>query len=119
MKDSGQRDTFASGAVRDTADDKPRPDLISPFAAERLGVWLAAGAKKYAERNWEKGIPMSRVLASLERHLIVWKQGMHDEDHLAAIMCNAMFLLDYDERIQRCLLDDSINDMPKYWEAVG
>ena len=35
-----------------------------------------------------------------------------------AIMCNAMFLLDYDERIQRLLLDDSINDMPKYWEAT-
>ena len=31
VKDSGNREHFTSGAVRDTADDKPRPDLISPF----------------------------------------------------------------------------------------
>jgi hypothetical protein len=35
MQDSGKREAFESGAVRDTAEGKPRPDLISPFAAER------------------------------------------------------------------------------------
>ena len=41
MKDGGKHQSFGKGrAVRDTADDKPRPDLISPFAEERQGEWL-------------------------------------------------------------------------------
>ena len=56
MTDSGKRQSFGKNmAIRDTADDKPRPDLISPFAEERQGHWLRMGAAKYAERNWEKG----------------------------------------------------------------
>ena len=53
MKDSGNRESFNTGAVRDTADDKPRPDLYSPFAEERVGDWLRLGAIKYAERSRE------------------------------------------------------------------
>ena len=55
MQDSGQRQEFMTGAVRDTSDDKMRPDLYSPFAEERVGNWLMLGAQKYAERNWEMG----------------------------------------------------------------
>ena len=45
MNDSGKRQSFGKNmAMRDTADDKPRPDLISPFAEERLGHWLRMGA---------------------------------------------------------------------------
>ena len=91
MTDSGKRQPFGKNmAIRDTADDKPRPDLISPFAEERLGHWLRMGAAKYAERNWEKGMPFSRCVASLKRHVMRFQQGMRDEDHLAAIMFNAM-----------------------------
>ena len=61
MTDSGKRQSFGKGmAIRDTAADKPRPDLISPFAEERLGDWLRMGAAKYAERNWENGMPFTR-----------------------------------------------------------
>ncbi|HEY4760868.1 MAG TPA: dATP/dGTP diphosphohydrolase domain-containing protein, partial [Thermoguttaceae bacterium] len=83
MKDGGKRQTFGKNmAIRDTADDKPRPDLISPFAEERQGHWLRMGAQKYAERNWEKGMPFSRCVASLRRHIMRYQQGMRDEDHL-------------------------------------
>ena len=51
MHDSGKRERFASGAVRDTAQDKPRPDLISPFALERLGEWLRIGAERRGQRH--------------------------------------------------------------------
>jgi hypothetical protein len=61
MKDSGKRQEFETGAVRDSADDKPMLELISPFFEERLGVWLTKGAKKYASRNWEQGIPFQRM----------------------------------------------------------
>lgn len=114
MHDSGQREQFGTGAVRDTADDKPRMGLISPFALRRLGEWLRLGAKKYAPRNWEKGMPFSRVVDSLERHVQAYKAGDCGEDHLAAIMCNAMFLAHYEEMIERGRLDCELNDMPDY-----
>ena len=105
MTDSGKRQSFGKGmAIRDTADDKPRPDLISPFAEERQGHWLRMGAAKYAERNWEKGMPFSRCVASLKRHLMKYQQGKRDEDHLAAIMFNAMALIHYEEMIERGVL---------------
>jgi len=114
MHDSGKRQQFASGTVRDTADDKPRPDLISPYANEREGAWLGIGAKKYAERNWEAGMPISRCIASLERHVIAYKKGKTDEDHMAAIRTNAGFILHYEEMIKLGVLPKELDDMPKY-----
>lgn len=114
MNDSGKRQEFVSGAVRDAAEDKPMLELISPFAEERLGAWLTKGARKYAARNWEKGIPFQRTTASLKRHINKFQQGDKSEDHLAAIMCNAMFLIHYEEMIRRGVLPAELNDMPKY-----
>jgi hypothetical protein len=115
MKDGGKRQSFGEGrAVRDTADNKPRPDLISPFADERVGHWLQIGAEKYTERNWEGGMPFTRAVASLRRHLMQYQQGMRDEDHLAAIVCNATFLMHYEEMIERGVLPAELNDMPDY-----
>jgi hypothetical protein len=115
MVDNGKRQSFgANRAIRDTADDKPRPDLISPFAEERQGHWLRMGAAKYAERNWERGMPFSRCVASLKRHLMKFQQGLQDEDHLAAIMFNAMALIHYEEMIERGVLPAELNDMPAY-----
>ena len=114
MQDSGKRETFESGAVRDTAEGKSRPDLISPFATERLGEWLRKGAEKYAPRNWEKGLPVSRSVASLCRHLMKYQQGCTDEDHIAAILCNAMFIAHTEEMCKRGMLSMSLLDMPDY-----
>ena len=72
------------------------------------------GAAKYAERNWENGMPFSRCVASLKRHLMKYQQGKRDEDHLAAIMFNAMALIHYEEMIERGLLPAELNDMPDY-----
>jgi hypothetical protein len=41
MNDSGKRQQFSTGAVRDSNEGKPRPELISPIAEERLAAWLA------------------------------------------------------------------------------
>ena len=114
MNDSGKRETFATGAVRDSAEGKPRPELISPFAMERLAEWLRKGAEKYAPRNWEAGIPLSRCTASLCRHLLKFQQGATDEDHVAAILCNAMFIAHIQEMCNRGVLPESLLDMPKY-----
>ena len=115
LKDNGKRQSFGKNlAIRDTTEEKPRPDLLSPFAEERQGHWLRMGAAKYAERNWEKGMPFSRCVASLKRHVMRYQQGMRDEDHLAAIMFNAMALIHYEEMIERGVLPASLNDLPTY-----
>jgi len=36
---------------------------------------LAFGAKKYAERNWEKGLQYSRVFAAAQRHATAYAAG--------------------------------------------
>ena len=114
MQDSGKRETFASGAVRDSAEGKPRPDLLSAFALERIGDWLMLGSLKYAENNWMAGMNYSRVAASLHRHLMKYMQNDRSEDHLAAIVVNASFLMHYDTMIERGVLPASLNDLPKY-----
>lgn len=114
MHDSGERREFATGAVRDRGDLKPRMVLISPFAMRRLGEWLRLGEQKYSSRNWEKGIPFSDCLDSSERHLNAVKAGDTNEDHLAAIMCNTMFVMHYQEMIKRGVLPASLNDLPDY-----
>lgn len=118
MKDSGERQSFTTGAVRDAAGDKPKLSLMSPFALLRLGDWLTLGAKKYADRNWEKGMPFCRVIDSLLRHTVAYMTGKTDEDHLAAIMTNAMFLAHYEEMIQRGLLPASLDDRPQWEEKT-
>jgi hypothetical protein len=119
MLDSGKRDTFDSGSVRDTQDGKSRPELISPYFTERLGRWCALGAEKYADRNWELGQGFTRTMASLERHTLKYKKGEIDEDHLAAIAWNAMALIHYEEMIKLGLLPSYLDDLPHYEEEVA
>ena len=114
MEDSGKRKEFGTGAVRDSAEDKPRPDLISPYAQWRKGEWLRLGAIKYAERNWEKGMQFSRCIASIFRHLLQYMMGKTNEDHLAAIAVNAEFLMHYEKMIEMGKLPATLDDMPHY-----
>lgn len=95
-KDSGKRQEFESGMVRDTQDGKPRYDLIPTEGLHRLADLYARGAEKYDDNNWQKGQPYSRVYASLFRHLIAWREGERTEDHLAAVAWNAFALMWYE-----------------------
>lgn len=114
MLDSGKREVFYTGSVRDSQDGKMRPDLVSPFAMESLGLWLAEGAEKYGEGNWRLGQPFSRVLASLYRHLIRYQQGDRTENHLCGIAVNAIFLLHYSRMIELGRLPESLDDLPNH-----
>ena len=118
MRDSGKREQFDSGAVRDTAEGKSRPDLVSPYAEDRIGQWMAEGALKYDERNWEKGMRISRCVASISRHLIAFKMGLQDEDHLAAIAVNAQFIMHYQAMIGVGKLPITLDDMPDYEDVI-
>jgi len=56
-------------------DEKVRLDLIPPEAIFAVGNVLTFGAKKYGDRNWEKGMSWSRVFAALMRHMWSWWGG--------------------------------------------
>lgn len=48
------------------------------------------GAKKYGERNWEKGIPVNRYIDSAVRHYLKWLRGDTDEPHDRAFVWNIL-----------------------------
>jgi len=98
VRDSGERQRFDTGAVRDTQEGKPRYDLISPLALHRIAMLMMRGAVKYGDRNWEKGMPQDRLLASAMRHLYAWINKPDDgEDHLAAVCFNVMAIMHFEE----------------------
>ena len=90
LKDSGDRREFETGAVRDMETGKGRCDLLPACAILRLSKHYEAGAKKYDDRNWEKGIPISVMMDSAMRHMLKYMNGDTDEDHLVACAWNIM-----------------------------
>lgn len=90
-KDSGKREGFASGMVRDTQDDKPRYDLLWLPGVRRVAELMGRGAVKYGARNWEKAAgeaEYERFRASALRHMYQWLEGDRTEDHMAAVVFN-------------------------------
>lgn len=118
VKDSGKRQDFQTGSVRDTNEGKPRFDLITPIALYELAMHYAHGAVKYGDRNWEKGQPLHRYIESLERHLFKEKMGFEDENHAAAIIWNAMAYLHTKRMIEAGDLPKELDTMPKYSENI-
>ncbi len=99
-KDSGAREEYDSGMVRDTESGKPRFDLLLPRGVPyedqfltRVAGLLARGAEKYSARNWEKAAgqeELDRFKGSAFRHLMQWMADERDEDHAAAVVFNLM-----------------------------
>lgn len=111
-KDSGRREEFASGMVRDTREGKGRYDLITPFGLRRLAQLYERGAEKYDARNWEKGADFSRFLDSAQRHLEQYKMGLADEDHLAAVAWNVFAIMHFEETGRT-----DLDDRPKWGDS--
>ena len=86
---------------------KPRFDLLPTDAIKAVVAVLtygahlmARGAKKYGERNWEKGMPWNEVVASHDRHWAAFLMGEDidqesGQSHLAHVATNALFMLTY------------------------
>lgn len=92
VKDSGVREAFDSGMVRDTAEDKVDYSLVyqGPMI-DRWAAHLTLGAKKYEKNNWMKArgqAELDRFVASACRHFRQWLRGDVDEDHAAATFFN-------------------------------
>ena len=97
MHDTGERMSYEGGGMREPSTGKGAYELVSPFALERIAKWYELGAQKYADRNWEKGIPFGRLIQSALRHMYRWMQGRRDEDHLAAVYWNVMAMMHFEE----------------------
>ena len=113
IRDSGERQEFGTGAVRDVSDHKGRFDLVPYGAWRRLAAHFQAGARKYAARNWEKGIPLSTFVNSAARHMLAWLTGLRDEDHASAWVWNAVCALETEARIKAGILPAELNDLPE------
>jgi len=112
IKDSGARTTFETGAVRDIQEGKGRRDLLPMRALMELSKHYEAGALKYDERNWEKGIKLHTYINSTMNHLFKFLIGRKDEPHLIAAAWNIMCLVDTIIRIKEGVLPDSLNTLP-------
>lgn len=111
IKDSGKREEFVTGSVRDCPDGKGRYDLLPTRAMKRLAQHFEGGAKKYAERNWEKGQRLGRYLESAIRHAFNYLEGDRSEDHAIACAWNMMCLVETEERIKKGLLPEELDDL--------
>ena len=90
---------------------KARWDLLPFDALDEVAKVLTFGASKYQERNWEKGLPWMKLVASTFRHLKDWilvsfkdeESGLHPLAHCA---CDVLFLLAF------CLRNTPGDDRP-------
>jgi hypothetical protein len=97
IKDSGKREVFSGGMVRDTTEGKIDwwRVRIGPML-RRWAVHLTKGNDKYPDvkpmtPNWtlaEGEAEMLRFKASADRHFAQWFNGDTDEDHAAAVIFN-------------------------------
>lgn len=82
---------------------KARYDLVPGDAFHEAVMVYTAGAKKYEDRNWEKGMSWSRCFGSLMRHAwAFWRGEKLDPEtgchHMAHAAWNALALVAYDLR---------------------
>lgn len=83
--------------------EKIRMELLPPELLEATAVVLTFGAKKYEDRNWEKGMKWGRVFGALMRHLWAWWRGEESDpetgySHLWHAACCIAFLISYESR---------------------
>lgn len=83
--------------------------LVPTSTITGLAEVLQVGARKYSERNWERGMKWSICYSSALRHLLKWQSGQDlDEEtglnHLKHALCNLAFLVEYLETVPE--LDD-------------
>jgi hypothetical protein len=97
----GDKVAFRDGVKFDT--EKIRPELFPPDAFEALCDLYARGARKYGDRNWEKGMSWGRLFGALMRHAWAWWRGESydpelNTNHMLNVAWNAIGLYVYETR---------------------
>ncbi|NJO31592.1 MAG: hypothetical protein HC874_31580 [Richelia sp. SL_2_1] len=109
--DSGERQEFSTGSVRDIQTGKGRFDLLPFHALTRLAQHFENGAVKYGDNNWRKGQNYRRYISSALRHITKYMLGMREEDHLAAAAWNIMCLIETEYMVSQGILPNDLNDL--------
>tara|TARA_A100001388_G_scaffold244308_1_gene202084 strand:+ start:703 stop:1074 length:372 start_codon:yes stop_codon:yes gene_type:complete len=118
LPNSGKMSNFASGAVRDAMEGKGYPSLLPLDALRAAARRFEDGALKYGRNNWKKGIPLSRYVDSLYRHLWAFMEGDNQEDHGGAIAWNALCLVQTKTWIDQGKLPKELNDLQKIDDPI-
>lgn len=111
LKDSGERQKFTTGAVRDIQTGKGLFSLLPSLALFLVARVYEDGAKKYGRDNWKKGIPISRFIDSALRHLHKYLDGLRDEPHLSQAAWNILGALWTAAMVQTGQLPKELNDV--------
>ena len=114
IKDSGQRQDFGTGAVRDTSDQKGSFDLLPFYAIYEVARVYQEGAKKYGRNNYRKGINLSRYLDAALRHLMKAGAGFKDEPHFAQAAWNILSLIETKHMIDSGMLPKELDDLDNF-----
>jgi hypothetical protein len=80
-----------------------RFDLIPVEFERALAVHYGVGARKYEDRNWERGYRWSLSVGALRRHLASWLDGEYTDpetgsNHLIAVAWHAIALFIFQTR---------------------
>jgi hypothetical protein len=139
MDDTGTRQEFPGGGMRDTAAGKERFELLwtegQPYEDQmltRAARWMARGAEKYDSRNWElfdSPEALEHAKASLLRHTYKLLAGNTDEDHAAAVWFNSQ-VIEYvrwklNQKLELEMMADGIDyeaamtPQPRYFRVPG
>lgn len=57
-----------------------------------IAIRMSENKSKYPKGNWKKPMELESIEEAMERHFIEYKRGNTDENHLIAIVCNAMII---------------------------
>lgn len=110
-KETGEKRQFSTGAKKQSALGKGTPVLFPPDAYLEISRHFEEGARIHGDRNWEKGIPLSQLINSLERHIAQEKMGLTDESHDRALAWNAVVYLATKLRIKAGVLPKELDDL--------
>ncbi len=110
-RQSGEKREFSTGAKKQNAAGKGTPVLFPPDAYLEISKHFEDGAVVHGDRNWEKGIPLSELINSLERHIAQEKMGLTDERHDRAIAWCGVAYIATKMRIKAGILPKELDDL--------
>ncbi len=118
-REAGPDRTFNTGASKQAAAGKGTPVLFPPDAYLEISKHFEEGAELHGGRNWEKGIPLSELMNSLERHTQQVKMGLTDEAHMLAMAWCGVVYVATKLRIDAGILPEELDDIPVIYPTVN
>lgn len=96
----GKIRTFGTGAIRDTADNKPDYEgFLSPLVIKAYGEYmnkhrLQPDGELRDSDNWQRGIPKKEYVKSLFRHFVdlwLFNRGYKGRETIEDALCGILF----------------------------